>query len=186
MQIQTQGREKYAETMLRINGEPGTGLFDTATPFDFAEPYVIQGVFSLNKKLETPFNGLRPIPLGMPIHRRPGIGLLGQRIAGRTTDFTCFPGRQVEEIELTFADGLPMPRAIRGRNIDSKYFSYQSHYVISGRTLTVRREFRSNVAGQVCAKEIESELTEPLQEVARSLRTRMSFQPNDNGPAKDE
>jgi len=188
VQIQTQGREKHAETVLRINGEPGTGLFEAATPFDFAEPYVIQGTFSLNKKLETPFNGQRPIPLGMPIHRRPGIGLLGQRIAGRTTDFICFPGRQVEEIELTFADGLPMPRPTRGRNIDSKYFSYQSHYVISGRTLTIRREFRSNVAGQVCAKEIESELTEPLQEVARSLQTRMSFQPiaPKTGPAKEE
>ena len=188
MQIQTQGREKYAETVLRSHGEPGTGLFEAATPFDFAEPYVIQGAFSLNKKLEIPFNGLRPIPFGMPIHRRPGIGLLGQRIAGRTTDFICFPGKQVEEIELTFADDLPLPRPIRGRNIDSKYFSYQSHYAISGRTLTIRREFRSNVAGQVCAKEIESELTEPLQEVARNLRTRMSFQPiaPNQGPAKEE
>jgi hypothetical protein len=188
MQIQTQGREKYAETVLRGHGEPGTGLFEAATPFDFAEPYVIQGAFSLNKKLEMPFNGPRPIPFGMPIHRRPGIGLLGQRIAGRTTDFVCFPGKQVEEIELTFADGLPMPRAIRGRNVDSKHFSYQSHYVISGRTMTIRREFRSNVAGQVCAKEIESELTEPLQAVARSLQTRMSFQPvaPNTGPVKEE
>jgi hypothetical protein len=94
----------------------------------------------------------------------------------------------VEEIELTFEDGLPIARPIRGRNIDSKYFSYQSHYAISGRTLTIRREFRSNVAGQVCAKEIESELTEPLQEVARNLRTRMSFQPiaPNQGPAKEE
>ena len=188
MQIQTQGREKYAETILRGHGEPGTGLFEAAAPFDFAEPYVIQGAFSLNTKLQIPFNGPRTIPLGIPIHRRPGVGLLGQRIAGRTTDFVCFPGKQVEEIELTFAEGLPMPRPIRGRNIDNKYFNYQSHYVISGRTLTIRREFRSNVAHQVCAKEIESELTEPLQEVARSLRTRMSFQPSatNTGPVKEE
>jgi len=188
MQMQTLGREKFAETVLRNNGEPGTGLFEVAAPFDFAEPYVIQGTFSLNKKLEIPFNGPRTIPVGMPIHRRPGIGLLGQRIAGRTTDFVCFPGKQVEEIELTFADGLPMPRAIRGRNIDTKYLSYQSHYVISGRTLTIRREFRSNVAHQVCAKEIESELTGPLQEVANSLRTRMSFQTAapSTGPVKEE
>jgi hypothetical protein len=174
--------------VLRSHGEPGTGLFEAATPFDFAEPYVIQGAFSLNKKLEIPLNGPRTIPFGMPIHRRPGIGLLGQRIAGRTTDFVCFPGKQVEEIELTFADGLPMPRAIGGRNVDSKHFSYQSHYVISGRTMTIRREFRSNVAGQVCAKEIESELTEPLQAVARSLQTRMSFQPvaPNTGPVKEE
>jgi len=188
MQMQTLGREKYAETVLRNNGEPGAGLFAAAAPFDFAEPYVIQGEFSLNKKLEIPLNGSRQIPIGMPIHRRPGVGLLGQRIAGRTTDFVCFPGKQVEEIELTFAEGLPMPRAIRGRNVDNKYFTYQSHYVISGRTLTIRREFRSNVAHQVCAKEIESELTEPLRAVANSLQTRMSFQSGapTAGPVKEE
>jgi len=59
----------------------------------------------------------------------------------------------------------------QGRNIDSKYFSYQSHYVnqwpdaddpapSSARTWPVR----------LCAKEIESELTEPLHEVARSCK----------------
>jgi transglutaminase-like putative cysteine protease len=183
MQIQTQGREKSVETVLRNLGQAGTGVFEPAAPFDFAEPYVLQGEFTLNTKLEVPFNGSRPIPFGMPIHRRPSVGLLGQRVPGRRADFMCFAARQVEEIELTFADGLPLPRAITGNTIDNKYFSYQSHYTINGRTLTVRREFKSNVTGQVCAKEIESELTEPLQRVARSMQVQMSFQPI--APSKD-
>ena len=188
MQIQTQGREKSAEAALRNLGQAGTGIFEPAAPFDFAEPYVMQGEFNLNTKLEIPLNGARRIPFGMPIHRRPGVGLLGQRIAGRTTDFVCFAGKQVEEIELTFADELPMPRDIKGATIENKYFNYQSQYAINGRTLTVRREFKSTVPGQVCPKEVESELTEPLQRVARSLQTQMSFQapaPN-NSPPKVE
>jgi transglutaminase-like putative cysteine protease len=183
MQIQTQGREKSAEAALRNLGQAGTGLFEPAAPFDFAEPYILQGEFALNTKLEVPLNGPRQIPFGMPIHRRPSVGLLGQRVPGRRADFMCFAGKQVEEIELTFADGLPLPRAINGGMIDNKYFSYQSHYAINGRTMTIRREFTSNVTGQVCAKEIESELTEPLQRVARSMQTQMSFQPI--APSKD-
>jgi transglutaminase-like putative cysteine protease len=188
MRIQMQGREKSAETTLRNLGQAGTGVFEPAAPFDFAEPYVMQGEFTLNTKLEVPFNGPRRIPFGMPIHRRPSVGLLGQRIPGRAADFVCFAGKQVEEIDLTFADGLPMPRDIQGSTIENKYFSYQSHYAISGRTLTIRREFKSIVTGQVCAKDIEAELTEPMQRVARSLQAQMSFQAPapDKGPAKVE
>jgi len=174
-QIQTQGREKYAETVLRALGAPGTGVFEPAAPFDFSEPYVVQGDFSLSEKLQIPLNGARNIPFGMPIHRRPSLGLLGQRVAGRKTDFFCYAGRQIEDIELTFADGLPLPRAIRGSSIDTRFFNYRSSYRIENRTLTVRREFESKVTGQVCASEVESEVSEPMQLVARSLRAQMLF-----------
>jgi hypothetical protein len=174
-QIQTQGREKFAETVLRILGHPGTGVFAPAIPFDFSEPYGIQGDFSLNEKLQTPLNGVRNIPFGMPIHKRPGVVLFGQRVPGRSTDFVCLAGRQVEEIEVQFADGLPLPRPIKGTTIDNAALSYQSSYAMAERTLTIRREFTSKVAGQVCPKEMESELSEPMQLVARSLSAQMIF-----------
>jgi hypothetical protein len=174
-QIQTAGREKFAETILRILGHPGTGVFAPATPVDFSEPYGIQGDFSLNEKLQMPLTGVRNIPFGMPIHKRPGVVPFGQRVAGRSTDFVCSAGRQVEEIELQFADGLPLPRPIKGTTIDNAAFSYQSSYALAERTLTIRREFTSKVAGQVCPKEMEAALTEPLQLVARSLGAQMTF-----------
>ena len=174
-QIQTQGREKFAETLLRGLGRPGTGVFEPATPSDLSEPYSVQGDFSLNEKLQIPLNGARDIPIGMPIHPRPGVGLLGQRVAGRQTDFFCYAGKQVEEIEMTFAERLPLPKAIREAPVDNKFFSYQSSYTIKGRTLIIRREFKSKVAGQVCAQEMESEISEPLLRVTRSLRVQMSF-----------
>jgi hypothetical protein len=174
-QIQTQGREKFAEMMLRSLGRPGTGLFEPATPSDLSEPYSLQGEFNLNEKLRVPLNGPRDIPFGMPIHARPGVGLLGQRVPGRETDFICYAGKQVEEIELTFAESLPLPKSIREAPIDNRYFSYQSSYAIKGRTLTIRREFKSKVAGQVCPSDMEAEIAEPMQRAARSLRLQMSF-----------
>src|SRR5262249_22860357 len=154
-------REKYAESLLRSLGRPGTGVFEPAVPSDLSEPYSIQGDFSLNEKLQMPLSGARQIPIGMPILGRPGAGLLGQRVAGRTTDFACYPAKEVEELELTFADELPLPKAIKDAAIDTKYFSYRASYAIKDRTLTVRREFVSKVAGQVCAKEVEAEISEP-------------------------
>jgi hypothetical protein len=174
-QIQSHGREKFAETVLRNLGTPGTGVFAPAVPFDYSEPYSIQGEFSLSEKLQMPLNGIRNIPFGMPVQSRPGDRLLGQRVVGRKTDFACYAGKQVEEIALTFAPGLPLPRAIRATTIDNRVFSYRASHTIEGRTLTIRREFTSKVPGQVCAKDVESELTEPLQQVLRSVRAQMSF-----------
>jgi hypothetical protein len=174
-QIQTQGREKFAETTLRGLGRPGTGVFEPATPSDLSEPYSLQGEFSLNEKLQVPLSGARDIPIGMPVHGRPGMALLGQRVADRQTDFTCYAGKQVEEIELTFAERLPLPKVFREAPIDNKYFSYQSSFTLKGRTLTIRREFKSKVAGQVCASAMEAEISEPLRRVSRSLRMQMSF-----------
>jgi transglutaminase-like putative cysteine protease len=174
-QIQTLGREKFAETMLRSLGRPGTGIFEPAIPSDLSEPYSVQGEFSLHEKLQIPLSGARDIPIGMPIHGRPGVGLVGQRVAGRQTDFACYAGKQVEEIVLTFAEGLPLPKAMREAPIGNKYFSYQSSHAINGRTLTIRREFESKVASQVCAKETEAEIAEPMRRVGRSLRLQMAF-----------
>jgi transglutaminase-like putative cysteine protease len=175
IQIQSQGREKYAETLLRTLGRPGTGVFEAAAPFDLSEPYGVDGEFVLNEKLQLPLSGARDIPIGMPIHRRPGVGLLGPRVPDRKTDFPCYAGRQVEEIAITFAAGLPLPKPIAAVAVNNKYVTYRLSSTTSGRTLTIRREFVSKVASQVCAKEMESELTEPLQRVTRSLRTQMVF-----------
>jgi len=122
-----------------------------------------------------PLSGVRDIPIGMPVHGRPGMALLGPRVDRRQTDFYCYAGKQVEEIELTFAEQLPLPKPVKEAPIDNKYFRYQSTFAIKGRTLTIRREFTSKVAGQVCASEMEAEISEPLRRVARSLRLQMSF-----------
>ena len=174
-EIETQGREKAAESQLRAVGQPGTGIFEPVTPFDYSEPFVVQGSFSLTEKLQTPLVGTRNIPFGMPILGRPAARILGQRISGRKTDFACYAARQVEEIELTFEKGLALPKPTKGIAVDNKYVSYRSSYALAGRTLTVRREFESKVPGQRCTKEIEAEISEPMQRISRDVRAQMWF-----------
>ena len=186
IQIQTQGREKAAESLLRTLGQPGTGVFDAVAPFDYSEPVVVQGAFTLDEKLKTPLDGWRNIPVGMPVLGRPGARLLGQRIAGRKMDFACYAGKQVEEIELTFEKGLALPKATKGIVVDSKYVSYRSSYSQVGRTLTVRREFESKVPGQRCTKEIEAEISEPMLRVWRSVRSQMLFTASGGGAPRPE
>jgi len=51
IRIETEGRERYVETLLRALGRPGTGTFDAALPSDFSEPYTVRGTFVLNNRL---------------------------------------------------------------------------------------------------------------------------------------
>ena len=153
-------REISPRLCCAATASPGPALFEPATPFDLAEPYERSGCdFSSEREaadaVQWPARRSRS---GCRSTGDPALDCWGSASPVARLISLALPGKQVEEIELTFADGLPMPQRDRGRNVDSKYFSYQSHYVISGRTLTIRREFRSNVAGQVCAKEIESEI----------------------------
>jgi hypothetical protein len=118
---------------------------------------------------------VRNIPFGMPILGRPGAGMLGQRVSGRKTDFACYAGKQIEEIELTFDKSLALPRPTKGITVDNKYVSYRSSYALAGRTLTVRREFESKVPGQRCTKEIGAEISEPMQRISRDVRAQLWF-----------
>ena len=145
--IQTVGPNRAAENRLRHLHTPGTGRFDISPLSSLDDPYVVRGRFSYAARLHVTPRARRAIPIGMPILVRPSDYLLGKRLVGRQLPFMCGAGRQVEEIELTFADGFPRPRRLVGRTLDTPLFSYASHYMYSGHTLTVRREFESACAG---------------------------------------
>jgi hypothetical protein len=81
-------------------------------------------------------------------------------LPARRQPFVCLAGRQVEEIELAFAEGVPLPQKIDGRRIENRNFVYTSDYQLEGRALKVRREFVSRV---------------PLRDVFASNAVRMAY-----------
>jgi tetratricopeptide (TPR) repeat protein len=167
------GLEKGAESQLRSNGTPGSGRFEFGSLSDLVDPFVIKGKFTINYRMNTAPNASPAIPFGLAARARAGKVLLGSRYEGRKLPFVCYAGRQVEEIDVTFADGLPLPLAIKGRKIENRLFTYISDYRLDDRTLKVRREFVSRVPGQVCAPEVEAEIATPLRAVQDDLDTRM-------------
>lgn len=175
--LQNVGRDKAAENILNNQRTPGKGTIDAAGPYDNSEPVVMKGSFTLAEKLQVPLQGLRRMPFGMPIQSRPSGFLLGQRRSDRTHPFICFAGKQVDEIEIEFAEGLPLPRRINGGVSETKQFRFTRNYELNGRVMKVRREFVSLVAGQVCDASVEAEITEPLKQIAGILGTQLTFGP---------
>jgi len=175
--IQHDGAEKSAENFLRIFGTPGKGRFEIGSPSDLAEPYALESTFKLDGKLSTAPGAEQSLPFGLSTRIRPGGYLFNRRFAGRKLPFVCYAGRQVEEIDVTFADGIPFPVALptKGRRIEDRAFTFMSDYRIENRTLKIRREFVSRVAGQVCAPETETAVAGAMNAVQADLNTRIRF-----------
>jgi tetratricopeptide (TPR) repeat protein len=167
--IQHNGADKAAENELKANGWKGTGRFALPRALDLADPFALTGEF----KLGTAAGREVQFPVGLMTRVRPGNYLLGVRFEGRKHPFVCLAGRQIEEIELTFAAGLALPAVPQGRSIENLRFSYVAQYRLDGRTLKVRREFVSKVADQACAPEVEAEVARDLTGVTADLNTRI-------------
>ena len=177
MKIQAAGAETGAELLLKFNGNPGKGRFEIASPVDGKPQYTINGKFMLNVRF-SPSPGMSvTVPRGTDVFSpgRPGELLFGARLQGRTMPFMCSAGRQIEDIEVSFADGLPLPLPPKGIKIERPLLAYTSDYRVENRTLKIHREFESRVSGEVCDPQVEAAIADPLRAVQADLATVMSF-----------
>jgi hypothetical protein len=164
-----------AAGILKSIGVAGVARVTAPSPSDLSEPYQLKVAFSYDKKWTLPLAGQRDIPVGAPVQKRPGEFLLNARLDNRQMAFQCYSGRQIEEISVTFAEGLPLPQKITGRSISNHLLTYTSSYRQEGRTFIVRRELTAHVPGQVCAPELEKEIADAIKDVRGSLRTKFNF-----------
>lgn len=173
--MQRRGRTRYAERLLRRLNSPGRGQFDPAIPWDYTQPYTLRSTFTLHNKLETPLSGTQEAPAGMPLYPDAETWFFRRRLPGRKTDFYCYAGKILEEIKVTFAEGLPLPQPFDPVKIENDYLSYRQDSSIEGRTLEIRREFVSFAKSQVCPAKVEEEIAPALQRVDLSLKQQMAF-----------
>ncbi len=173
--LQANGLERSAEEYLRRANTPGKGSFEIGPLADLGDSYSARARFTYDDRMPAKPPANYAIPTGLGIQARPGDYVLGPILPARKLPFTCIAGTQVEEIELTFADGLPLPQKIDGRRIETRSFVYTADYRLEDRSLKVRRELVSRVPGQVCATEVEAEIAQPLRDVIASNGTRMAF-----------
>jgi len=168
-QVQSMGVEAAAQRQLQSLNTPGTGRFDRANA-ELKDPAMIGGAFSLQGRLMLSPSGMAVIPRGMPVLRPPGEVLLGNSLVnGRTSAFICYAGRQIEDIEVTFAPGLPMPMPRPSGNINTPAFTYRSSYTVEGRTLKMHREFISLVRGQSCPAELGAQIKGDMNAAASDI-----------------
>jgi hypothetical protein len=174
--VQTVGGDNAARMQLQAFGNPGTGHYDLGTVTETADPVVVTGTFTLADKFKAPAQGARAsIPIGMQLTVRPGNFLLGTLPNNRKMPFMCFAGRQIEDIDASYDQGLPMPVAPGPTTINNAAFSYRANFKVEGRTLKIHREFESHVAHQVCEPGLESRILGDMNAVRGNVNTNYAF-----------
>jgi hypothetical protein len=176
--IQNLGSETAAQRLLQIFNTPGSGRYDLGNATDTIDPVVMTGRFTLNQPFKPPVGGQSAaISFGMPRTLRPGNFLFPPRLDGRKSAFVCYVGRQTEDIDATFALGLPMPIPLVPADIEKPAFSFHATFKVAGRTLHIHREFISKVAGQVCPPEMEAEIAADMNAVRINVNSTYGFAP---------
>jgi transglutaminase-like putative cysteine protease len=174
--VQNLGNAVAARQVLQNFLTPGAGQFDLGRFADVTDPAAIKGSFTLDERFKPPApDGRAVVPHGMPLTAWQGNVLLGSRLGGRKSPFVCYAGRQVEDIEATFAPALPLPLPLAPVAIDNEAFSYQAATKVEGRTLKIHREFVSHVAHQVCPPELERVIAAALATARISAFSTFAF-----------
>ena len=173
--VGTLGNETAAQRQLQLFNTPGSGRFDLGNAAETFDPVTVKSSFTLKDRFRLAPSNRAVIAHGMPLLVRPGNFLLGRRLSGRMAAFVCYAGRQTEDIEATFAPGLPMPVPLVARNIENATFSYRSSFLIEGRTLKAHREFVSRVTHQVCPPELEAEIAEDMNAIRINVSNNYAF-----------
>jgi hypothetical protein len=175
------GSRKQAAEQLRANETPGEGRFEPGAVDTLSEPFVIQSWFKLANRLNTKGDASWLIPQGFVLKDSPDEedslieGYFGARYENRQFPFFCSAGRNTQQIEITFDEGLPLPKPLKGLSIKTAVFSSNSTYRLENRTLKVTREFVSFVPSQICPPALEAVIAEPLKAVTKDLETEITF-----------
>jgi hypothetical protein len=174
--VQNLGHEAASQRQLQGFNTPGTGRYDLGNSVEKTDPVTMKSTFTLSERFTPPAAGVRTaISFGLPQVVRPGNFLLGDRLNGRKSAFSCYAGRQTEDIDATFDHSLPMPIPLAPVTIDNPAFTYLANFRIEGRTLKMHREFVSRVAGQVCAPELEAQISSDMNAVRTNVFSSYSF-----------
>ncbi len=174
--VQNVGNEAAAQRLLQGMNTPGSGRFEFGNSSQTLDPVTVSGSFALNEPFKPPPAGQRAtLAYAMPLASRLETLVFGRRFDGRKAAFSCYAGRQTEDIDVTFDPALPLPVAPPPRIIDNAVFSYLATFKLEGRTLKIHREFVSRVAQQVCPPELEAQIAGDLNAVRLNVTSSYAF-----------
>jgi len=174
--VQTAGHEGAARQRLVALGEPGTGIFQFASPENLSPSYAIDGKFTLDPQPEILEGDSFAPALGLQILIRPGdflIGPLNRPTLSTQENTPCFSGRQIEDLALDLPEGQKPQRLPKDRHIENPAFTYTTHWSMDGQTLRVRREFTTSLDQPLCTGKLRQEAATALTEIRRDHRAKV-------------
>lgn len=173
-------KEKDREQTYVINewlerfGETGTGEMTFPDPKDLNERWEIKSEFVLDPLANVPGPSAMTIPVGLA----PGElrSLVTERpLDNRNFEAICGSAYTLEETEMQFPKSVKIERVPRAVAFHEPGLRYESHYVLKGKTLQVKREFWLQRERAVCDAKEDAQWAKFLPVLQRDLRAQVFF-----------
>ena len=172
--IQAGGAETAAGNMLKQRGLPNaTGTFNADTPVGLVSQYSVGSKFSAPGSLNVRVmeSGLRVLPAAGDFL----MGPIGNTKLKDSDPTPCYSGRQVEDLTLDFPANRNLARLPQDADVKTANLHYASHWSVNGQTLSVHREFTSNVDQPLCSGDIRKETMAALARIRDDYGSPVSF-----------
>jgi transglutaminase-like putative cysteine protease len=171
--IQSTGAETTASNILKQRGMPNaTGTFNVAATGLAPE-------YSIGAKFTTPGSlNLRVMEAGLRVLNPTGDLLMGplNNAKLKDTDPTpCYSGHQVEDLTLEFPATKALVKLPQDADVSTANLRFTSHWSVNGQTLSVHREFTSNIAQPLCSGDIRKETVAALARIWDDYTTPISL-----------
>ena len=87
----------------------------------------------------------------------------------------CYSGRQIDDLTLDFPANKSLVRLPQDVDVKTANLHYASHWSVNGQTLSVHREFTSNIDQPLCSGDIRKETTAALARIRDDYGSPVSF-----------
>lgn len=182
--IQAAGPDKFASTLLQRHGMPrATGSF-TLSPMSLGPQYQLTSNFrTVGRPGGTFFRNMLD---ALRILNEPGDLLMGplQNTKIKPTDPTpCYSGKQIDDISLQLPPGKDITQMPSDVSVKTANLEYTAHWVRDGQTISVHREFISNLDQTMCTGQLRAETAAALEKIRASYVIPISMK---RGPAANQ
>lgn len=166
---------QVAAQVLTLTGQSGSGNFHLGTARDLTQPYAYGTEFKLPNAVQLPGPGALMVPPGLGSFS--GIGAAFEAFAPEQRSLPMvYAGRQVNEtITLALPEGVAVAALPKPVSVQSPFGEYSASFKAEGRNITIARQLRLNVPGQVLKAEDYPAMRKMAAEVMRDLRRQLVY-----------
>jgi TonB family protein len=180
--IQAAGPETAAKRLLPLYGfgTNSTGSFEVSSPTVPTDSYSIRGTFKTDDWSEQAAGTQKfYLPGGMRLLGYSGDGLMGSFFGNPAVnsdeDIPCFSGESSEDISLEAPAGKQFSSVPADTHVQTANIRFDSHWSLSGQTLSVHRSFNSTIDKPLCTAAIRAANAAALKSIGDSYNMEVSF-----------
>ena len=172
--IQATGPDRVASDLLKRQNRPNaTGTFTIAGLGNFAPQFSLTGKFTTPRP-----QTINAMPAGLRVLGRTGDFLMGPIANTKLKDTEptpCYSGNMSEDISLEFPASRHLAKVPDDSNVKTANLQFTSHWSLSGQTLTVHREFKSNIDQALCTGEVRKDTAAALARILQDYNARIAL-----------